>query len=69
MEYGKGQGGFEGTREGWKEPRRGGEGHRMLERALDGWRGQEVLKRAREFISSQGDWGESESVGEVQGVL
>ena len=37
----------------------------MLERALDDWRGQEVLKRAREFISGQGDWGESESVDEV----
>ena len=47
----------------------GGDGQGTLERAWDGWRGQGVLKRAREFIGGHGGWGELESVGDVQGVL
>ena len=38
-------------------------------RASNGWRGQEVLKRAREFIGGQGGWRGTGSVREDHGGM
>ena len=57
---------MESAREDWKGPERGGESPGGVERAWDGWRGQEVLREARVFTGGQGSCTASENVGEVQ---
>ena len=56
---------MESARDDWKGPR-GGESPGGVERAWDGWRGQEVLREARVFTGGQGSCTASENVGEVQ---